>query len=98
MQEIDHSGGKNILNTPVNPNITQLVDRRYGTAAMMATTQQMAITKVALVRSENGRMDRFIGLQITRYLSMEKDKMVSTLAYEALVCHQTDIYLFTFQK
>ena len=57
-----------------------LVERRYGTAAMMATTQQMAMTRVALVRSENGRMDRFIGLQITRYLSREKDRMVRTLA------------------
>ena len=81
--------------------MTYLVERRYGTAAMMATTQQMAITKVALVRSENGRMDRFIGLQITRYLSNEKDKMVSTIAYKALVWHQ--IYsnkelLIHFQK
>ena len=58
---------------------------------MMATTQQMAITKVALVRSENGRMDRFIGLQMTRYLSREKDKMVSTLAYEALIWHQREL-------
>ena len=70
--------------------MTYLVERRYGTAAMMATAQQMAITKVALVRSENGRMDRFIGLQITRYLSREKDKMVSTLAYEALIWHHRE--------
>ena len=46
----------------------------------MATIQQMVSTSPALVRSEKGRMDRFMGLQITRYLSREKDKMVNTLA------------------
>ena len=74
----------------MNPNITYLVEIRYGTAAINETTQQMDITKIALVRSENGRMDRFIGLQITRYLSREKDNMVSTLAYEALIWHHRD--------
>jgi hypothetical protein len=70
--------------------MTHLVEIRYGTAAMMANIQQMDITKIALVMSEKGRMERFIGLQITKYLSREKDKMVSTLAYEALIWHQRD--------
>ena len=50
----------------------------------MATIQQMANTTPALTRSEKGRMERSMGLQMTKYLSREKHNMVKTFAYEAL--------------
>ena len=72
---------------------TIFVNRRCGTEAAMATTQHRADTTTALVRSDKAKTDIFIGLQITRYLSRENAKIVSTFAQEALTgTHQVNQY------
>ena len=58
--------------------VVYLVKRRWGTEARRARLQQKRDTMQTLARSERGRTLR--GRQITRYLSIENERIVSTEA------------------